>query len=122
MNVSQKWSSLFHHTIQSEENLNPKKTEEALALIHWMFEEYQEYMKSNDFETDQDLIDEFKLVTTALKQKIRGAKKAEYLWPITIFDKWEDNKPFHSALGTENLKSDWNSIWLIIKDNKPPYK
>ncbi len=110
MTVEQRWSSLFHNTLQAGECVTPALAEEALALIRWASEKYRMYCAEQGYRVSPDLKGEYDCLCNALHGKVKGHDAAPADWPIDVLNRWEMQKPFHEALVPELSGSCWNSI------------
>ena len=89
--------------------------EEAWILISWAFEKYRENCVNEGNQVSSDLAMEKDIVCAVLVRKAKGLDIPYGAWPVKVLNKWECEKPFHAALGSRNLKSDWDSLREIIE-------
>jgi hypothetical protein len=115
LKIGEKWSALFHHTLQAEKSVTPAVAEEALILIRWAFDKYQTYCADHKYEIPSDLVAKKDEICNALSRKAKGIEIAAGDWPVTALKKWESQQPFHEALGSRNLKSGWDSFFKVAK-------
>jgi len=118
--VGETWSSLFHHVLQDEATLTPERAAEALVLIDWMFARHRDYCAEQGYEVDAALATDVATVKSALSAKA-NEKDTTPDWPWRIIAAWEHDKPFHEAVGSRRLASDWDSLYRVL-ENQSKYR
>ncbi|MEI6809301.1 MAG: hypothetical protein WCN95_11325 [bacterium] len=113
MTIGEKWSSLFHHTIQSESTLSPELAHDALVLVEWMVEQWRRELVAEGYEAPAGLESEIEAVCDALRWKSKNVQGTPPVgWPASTLYRWERNKPFHPSIG-KLLSSSWEALLAV---------
>jgi hypothetical protein len=114
MKIEDKWEYLFSHDLdKSASSVSTERAIEAYVLINWAYDKYSTYSQEQGYEIPAELVAEKDQICRSLRKIVGGNPQELQQWPVPTSRKWAARKPFHEALGSRCLQSEWESFYSL---------